>query len=58
VMRDASICGLGQTAPAAVTSALQLGLLDAPPRRSGVEPRAPHSMTPQDPGSRNGRVPH
>jgi NADH-quinone oxidoreductase subunit F len=27
VMRDASICGLGQTAPAAVQSALQLGLL-------------------------------
>jgi NADH-quinone oxidoreductase subunit F len=31
-MRDASICGLGQTAPAAVTSALQLGLLDRPSR--------------------------
>ncbi|MDD7968285.1 NAD(P)H-dependent oxidoreductase subunit E [Actinomycetospora lemnae] len=30
VMRDASICGLGQTAPAAVASALQLGLLDRP----------------------------
>ncbi len=28
VMRDASICGLGQTAPAAVSSALELGLLD------------------------------
>ncbi|MFB9742582.1 NAD(P)H-dependent oxidoreductase subunit E [Pseudonocardia sulfidoxydans] len=30
VMRDASICGLGQTAPAAVGSALALGLLDRP----------------------------
>ena len=30
VMRDASICGLGQTAPAAVASALELGLLDRP----------------------------
>ncbi|MHC1560890.1 NAD(P)H-dependent oxidoreductase subunit E [Actinomycetospora sp. C-140] len=45
VMRDASICGLGQTAPAAITSALQLGLLDRP------EPR---SVT----GSPNGKVPH
>jgi NADH-quinone oxidoreductase subunit F len=27
VMQDASICGLGQTAPSAVTSALRLGLL-------------------------------
>lgn len=35
VMRDASICGLGQTAPAAVSSALQLGLLDPPTRRNG-----------------------
>jgi NADH-quinone oxidoreductase subunit F len=26
-MRDASICGLGQTAPAAVASALRLGIL-------------------------------
>ena len=33
VMRDASICGLGQTAPAAVQSALAQGLLDAPARR-------------------------
>lgn len=41
VMRDASICGLGQTAPAAVTSALQLGLLDRPATN----------------GSRNGKVP-
>ncbi|MFC5141069.1 NAD(P)H-dependent oxidoreductase subunit E [Actinomycetospora rhizophila] len=30
VMRDASICGLGQTAPAAIASALDLGLLDRP----------------------------
>ncbi len=45
VMRDASICGLGQTAPAAVTSALELGLLDRPP---GAE----HA----DRGSRNGKV--
>ncbi|MDN5920865.1 MAG: SLBB domain-containing protein, partial [Pseudonocardia sp.] len=44
VMRDASICGLGQTAPAAVTSALSLGLLDTPPGASA--------------GSRNGKVPH
>ncbi|MDQ2883238.1 MAG: NAD(P)H-dependent oxidoreductase subunit E [Actinomycetota bacterium] len=29
VMQDASICGLGHTAPAAVQSALELGLLDA-----------------------------
>ncbi|MBL8924820.1 MAG: NAD(P)H-dependent oxidoreductase subunit E [Pseudonocardia sp.] len=40
VMQDASICGLGQTAPAAVQSALALGLLDGP---------APD-------GSRNGKV--
>ncbi|ALE73621.1 NADH dehydrogenase [Pseudonocardia sp. EC080610-09] len=32
VMRDASICGLGQTAPSAVTSAIDLGLIAAPPR--------------------------
>ena len=44
VMRDASICGLGQTAPAAVMSALELGLLDAPPPAAN--------------GSRNGRVAH
>jgi NADH-quinone oxidoreductase subunit F len=31
VMQDASICGLGHTAPAAVQSALALGLLTAPP---------------------------
>ena len=31
VMRDASICGLGQTAPAAVQSALALRLLSSPP---------------------------
>ncbi|MBW0118561.1 NADH-ubiquinone oxidoreductase-F iron-sulfur binding region domain-containing protein [Pseudonocardia abyssalis] len=30
VMQDASICGLGHTAPAAVQSALRLGLLDTP----------------------------
>ena len=35
VMQDASICGLGQTAPAAVRSALALGLLDAPTGRNG-----------------------
>ena len=35
VMRDASICGLGQTAPAAVTSALELGLLDRPRSPNG-----------------------
>jgi NADH-quinone oxidoreductase subunit F len=32
VMRDASICGLGQTAPAAVQSAITLGLLNGRPR--------------------------
>jgi NADH-quinone oxidoreductase subunit F len=36
VMVDASICGLGQTAPAAVRSALDLGLLDAPLSRNGA----------------------
>jgi NADH-quinone oxidoreductase subunit F len=35
VMQDASICGLGQTAPAAVQSALALGLLDTPADRNG-----------------------
>ncbi|GAA3234563.1 NAD(P)H-dependent oxidoreductase subunit E [Pseudonocardia petroleophila] len=45
VMADASICGLGHTAPAAVQSALALGLLDGPPESS------PN-------GSRNGKVPH
>jgi len=35
VMVDASICGLGQTAPAAVRSALALGLLDAPAGGNG-----------------------
>ena len=34
VMRDASICGLGQTAPAAISSALQLGLLEQVDRGS------------------------
>lgn len=36
VMVDASICGLGQTAPAAVRSALDLGLLDAPLSSNGA----------------------
>jgi NADH-quinone oxidoreductase subunit F len=44
VMQDASICGLGQTAPAALQSALDRGLLDTPVN-------APE-------GSRNGKVPH
>ncbi|MFC4949934.1 NADH-ubiquinone oxidoreductase-F iron-sulfur binding region domain-containing protein [Pseudonocardia sp. GCM10023141] len=35
VMQDASICGLGQTAPSAVRSALALGLLDPPASRNG-----------------------
>ncbi|MBV8995504.1 MAG: NAD(P)H-dependent oxidoreductase subunit E [Pseudonocardiales bacterium] len=37
VMQDASICGLGHTAPAAVQSAIALGLLAAPsdPSRNG-----------------------
>ncbi len=40
VLRDASICGLGQTAPAAVQSALQLGLLGPDPATDGkVAPR-------------------
>jgi NADH-quinone oxidoreductase subunit F len=39
VMQDASICGLGQTAPAAVGSALKLGLLNAPPTRTGPPPK-------------------
>ncbi|MCY7343143.1 MAG: SLBB domain-containing protein [Pseudonocardia sp.] len=30
VMQDASICGLGHTAPAAIASAVELGLLDGP----------------------------
>ena len=30
-MRDASICGLGQTASAAIESALRLGLLESTP---------------------------
>jgi len=35
VMQDASICGLVQTAPAAIQSALKLGLLDPPTSRNG-----------------------
>jgi NADH-quinone oxidoreductase subunit F len=35
VMQDASICGLGQTAPAAIQSALKLGLLEPPMSRNG-----------------------
>jgi NADH-quinone oxidoreductase subunit F len=31
-MRDASICGLGQTASAAIESALKLGLIQEPVR--------------------------
>jgi NADH-quinone oxidoreductase subunit F len=43
VMQDASICGLGQTAPAAIRSALSLGLLDAPPSLNGSRTgRGPH----------------
>jgi NADH-quinone oxidoreductase subunit F len=41
VMQDASICGLGQTAPAALRSALDRGLLDAPDgARNGKVPHA------------------
>ena len=36
VMRDASICGLGQTAPSAVMSAIDLELIAAP--RGGADP--------------------
>jgi NADH-quinone oxidoreductase subunit F len=36
VMRDASICGLGQTAPSAVQSALDKGLLDGADPGSGA----------------------
>jgi NADH-quinone oxidoreductase subunit F len=46
VMQDASICGLGHTAPAAVQSALKLGLL------AGESGGAPAT------GSRNGKVAH
>ncbi|MEQ3553766.1 NAD(P)H-dependent oxidoreductase subunit E [Pseudonocardia nematodicida] len=35
VMRDSSICGLGQTAPSAVMSAIDLGLIAAPSRNAG-----------------------
>jgi len=38
VLQDASICGLGQTAPATVGSARTLGLLNAPPTRTGAPP--------------------
>ncbi len=41
VMQDASICGLGQTAPAALQSALDRGLLGAPAgARNGKVPHA------------------
>jgi NADH-quinone oxidoreductase subunit F len=39
VARDASICGLGQTAVSAVSSAVKLGLIGAPPASgNGKEP--------------------
>jgi hypothetical protein len=39
-MRDASICSLGQTAAAAVQSALAKGLLDAPSPVAAPPPAA------------------
>ncbi|MFP5069968.1 NAD(P)H-dependent oxidoreductase subunit E [Pseudonocardia nantongensis] len=46
VMRDASICGLGQTAPAAVMSAIDLGLIAAPSRNgAGHGGEAGHTST-------------
>ena len=51
-MQDASICGLGQTAPAAVRSALTLGLDAATPRAS-----APRPGSRACPTSRAGRHP-
>jgi len=38
VARDASICGLGQTAIGAAASAVKLGLIGAAPSRNGREP--------------------
>ena len=37
VMRDASICGLGQTASGAIRSAIELGLLDGIAATGGTE---------------------
>jgi NADH-quinone oxidoreductase subunit F len=37
VMRDASICGLGQTASGAIRSAIELGLLDGMHGTGGVQ---------------------
>jgi NADH-quinone oxidoreductase subunit F len=42
VMQDASICGLGQTAPSAVQSALDRGLLDGVPPGSGALEEVSH----------------
>ncbi|MBC3191906.1 NAD(P)H-dependent oxidoreductase subunit E [Pseudonocardia sp. C8] len=46
VMQDSSICGLGQTAPSAITSAITLNLLEPPGASSSGN------------GSGNGKVPH
>jgi NADH-quinone oxidoreductase subunit F len=40
VMRDASICGLGQTASAAARSALEKGLIGGRPEAGGSRPGA------------------
>ena len=60
VMQDASICGLGHTAPAAVQSALHLGLLDAPsrPTVSAVSTTGFGLDGPSTGGSDNGKVAH
>ena len=42
VMTDASICGLGQTAAAAVKSAVDLGLLDPPAPRAATQAGGGH----------------
>ncbi|MBA3523760.1 MAG: NAD(P)H-dependent oxidoreductase subunit E [Geodermatophilaceae bacterium] len=47
VMKDASICGLGQTAPAALQSALALGLLGTDPAEADTSP-TPESSTSQE----------
>ena len=53
VMQDASICGLGHTAPAAVQSALKLGLLAENPAGA-----APDGSLDRPDGSLNGKVSH
>ena len=45
VMKDASICGLGQTAPAALQSALALDLLGVGASAAADTSRTPESST-------------